>query len=146
MVRLPWQEANKFCQNLDFAGHNDWRLPTLEELADLSVKIQFINGLQSPHVPIKLYPTLYWSGTHCGENTHSYTWHVNVSTGGINYVYNILALSFVPVCGNVYVDLDLPNNHLIFEDLGNGTVKDNQTSLIWVKNIEKMFREGIFNA
>lgn len=29
---LNWQEAIQYCQNLSFNGHNDWRLPSIEEL------------------------------------------------------------------------------------------------------------------
>lgn len=30
--RLDWEEALRFCQDLDFAGHGDWRLPNAKEL------------------------------------------------------------------------------------------------------------------
>jgi len=33
-TKLSWEEATKWVQNLYFAGHNDWRLPTLKELCD----------------------------------------------------------------------------------------------------------------
>jgi len=29
---LNWQQAIEFCRNLPFAGHTDWRLPTIDEL------------------------------------------------------------------------------------------------------------------
>jgi len=33
--RLNWQEALKYCENLDFAGHDDWRLPNVLDLQSL---------------------------------------------------------------------------------------------------------------
>ena len=33
--RAPWQEAMKFCQDLEIANRKGWRLPTKEELSSL---------------------------------------------------------------------------------------------------------------
>lgn len=30
--QMNYSEAGKFCSNLDYAGHSDWRLPTIDEL------------------------------------------------------------------------------------------------------------------
>lgn len=35
-----WKLANSYCSNLDVDGHEDWRLPTKEELVSLSKDIQ----------------------------------------------------------------------------------------------------------
>jgi len=32
---LTWEQAMEFCEDLQFAGHSDWRLPTAEEMASL---------------------------------------------------------------------------------------------------------------
>jgi hypothetical protein len=32
---LPWARADAYCRNLRLNGHDDWRLPTLDELATL---------------------------------------------------------------------------------------------------------------
>ncbi|MDD2267313.1 DUF1566 domain-containing protein [Sulfuricurvum sp.] len=31
-VKKTWKEAIEYCQNLDFFGYRDWRLPYIEEL------------------------------------------------------------------------------------------------------------------
>ena len=33
--RMAWQSAIDGCKELNFAGHKDWRLPTVEELREL---------------------------------------------------------------------------------------------------------------
>jgi hypothetical protein len=32
---VPWSDANAFCETLEHAGHDDWRLPALAELESL---------------------------------------------------------------------------------------------------------------
>ncbi|HPQ69438.1 MAG TPA: DUF1566 domain-containing protein [bacterium] len=35
LTELEWEEAVTFCADLDFEGHDDWRLPTIDELRTL---------------------------------------------------------------------------------------------------------------
>ena len=32
LKQLSYSDSVKFCEDLDYAGHNDWRLPTIDEL------------------------------------------------------------------------------------------------------------------
>jgi hypothetical protein len=52
---LGWNEADVYCSNLHLADHNDWRLPTLEELQaiddpSVNIKTVFDYGVTYVHV------------------------------------------------------------------------------------------------
>ncbi len=36
MEGMTWAEAKEYCENLEFAGYSDWRMPTLKELYSIS--------------------------------------------------------------------------------------------------------------
>ena len=58
----PWAEALDICEQLDFAGAQDWRLPNVKELATLVDATT-----HSPAIDTALFPTTqmfrYWSST-----------------------------------------------------------------------------------
>ena len=34
-TKLNWKDANAYCQDLDLAGHSDWKLPSIKELQSI---------------------------------------------------------------------------------------------------------------
>ncbi len=46
-----WDEAMKYCEDLSLAGHDDWRLPKIDELLTI-----VDNKLVQPAVDIKFFP------------------------------------------------------------------------------------------
>jgi hypothetical protein len=57
---VNWQAAVDFCDNLDFAGHTDWRLPTVQELSSLIAE----GGFRPRGTPsIGLREERYWTST-----------------------------------------------------------------------------------
>jgi len=82
---LNWEEAMKHCAQLNLAGYNDWRLPTIREigsLLDLSFKDgtwfhkQFFPGTKT--APLGFY----WSSTTYGD---TFGWGVNFQFGYDGY-------------------------------------------------------------
>jgi hypothetical protein len=82
---LNWEEAMKYCENLDLAGYKDWRLPTIREIAtliDLSCKDGFwFNKNLFPNVKI-LPQGFYWASTTYGDTLG---WGVNFQFGYDGY-------------------------------------------------------------
>jgi hypothetical protein len=92
---LPWASAHAYCRNLRLNGHDDWRLPTLEELATLLDPTPGGSGIKAP---VQLDACCLWSSTSLverpaedggepGAAPSNYYWGVVVD-GGILYYSN----------------------------------------------------------
>ena len=57
---IPWCDALAYCENLNFAGHNDWRLPNVRELQSIADY-----GRDGPSINPVFggWPTPCWSST-----------------------------------------------------------------------------------
>ena len=77
--KVNWQEAKKRCEDLDFAGHKDWRLPTIKELISI-IDYSKVN----PAIDKEIFPNThslpYWSSTEYANNSIP-AWAVHFSTG-----------------------------------------------------------------
>ncbi len=65
-VHYEWKDAGRFIKRLNenggYAGHRDWRLPTLTELESI-VEHRCINPVTNPEIFPATPPTGFWSST-----------------------------------------------------------------------------------
>lgn len=61
--KMEWEKAVLFCDNLDYNGHSDWRLPNCEEFTSMICENENFIGLPFDHPFIDIKLDFYWSGT-----------------------------------------------------------------------------------
>ena len=80
-----WQQALSYCENLSFAGHNDWRLPNVNELQSLVDYNRCFPSTNTDYFP-NTAAYEYWSSTTIASNLY-YAWVVNFGFGHVDYGY-----------------------------------------------------------
>src|SRR5262249_38739794 len=91
---ISWCDALAYCKDLNFAGHDDWRLPNVRELqsiVDYGSIIPAIDPVFSANDPVigslQSYP--YWTSTSLSDNhdnphVDDYAWHIDFLFGRIS--------------------------------------------------------------
>ena len=81
---MTWDAAKKACAALTIGGHNDWRLPTVEELFALADRSRF-----KPAIDVDVFPTTksdwYWSSSPVASAPEDYAWLVLFHYGDSYY-------------------------------------------------------------
>jgi len=99
-----WDSAIDFCNNLAYAGHSDWRLPSRKELMSLVDYGRGYPALPTGHpfagVHSGLEDSYYWSGTSYAAESADHAWFVAMYYGGVLYYYSKIDYCYVwPVRG-----------------------------------------------
>ena len=143
MKKLTWQDAVKFCWNLEFAGHVHWRLPTRVELESLIDLSRFNPALPESHPFLNVQTSLYWSSSRYANRT-DYAWGVYMGYGYVDGDYDGNSNYVWPVRGGQFDSLGfliipgLQKSQERFTDNLDGTVTDNRTGLIWLKDLDSI--------
>ncbi|MCX6074114.1 MAG: DUF1566 domain-containing protein [Campylobacterales bacterium] len=75
-VRKKWQDSINYCENLSFAGFNDWRLPDKETLNALYPNKEYLTNVVNE---------AYWSSSRGVFEVGFYDGYVLASTRNSNY-------------------------------------------------------------
>ena len=83
---MDWWDAIEACNDLEFAGWDDWRMPNVKEMLSL-IDYGYYNPALTPDHPfdnVPGYPGVYWSSTTLAVNNDAF--HVPISNGTVNHV------------------------------------------------------------
>ena len=94
--RMSWADAEKACKALRLGGHDDWRMPSLQELEsirDLSRVNPAIDTDAFPNTPNEWF----WTSTPCADSPKDTAWVVSFGNGGSDilnrgYSYRVRAV------------------------------------------------------
>lgn len=81
-----WQEALSYCENLTLAGHDDWRLPDINELQSIIDYARYDPAIDTAYFPNTMADD-YWSST--PDALENQGWGIRLDDGGMR----MLALS-----------------------------------------------------
>jgi len=76
---ISWQDALKYCENLNSAGHMDWRLPNVRELQSIIDYDRFDPAIDPVFYAMKSW---YWSSTVFAKSPTG-AWGVGFISGDI---------------------------------------------------------------
>ncbi|WP_168432850.1 Lcl C-terminal domain-containing protein [Pontiella sulfatireligans] len=79
---MAWEDAIDLCNDVEFAGHSDWRLPSRRELMSLADAGRYSPALPSGHPFTGILNDEYWSSTSVASYT-STAWRVSMYSGSV---------------------------------------------------------------
>jgi len=140
-MKLNWQDAVNFCRNLNFAGHTNWRLPSRNELESILDLTECNPPLPKEHPFLNVQDYNYWSGSAYSTDG---AWYVNMYNGNVGSYYKYFDHYVCPVrsgqfdsSGSLIIS-GLSEGQARFTDNSDGTITDNRTGLVWIKDLNSI--------
>ena len=130
-----WDDAISYCNNSGYAGYNDWRLPTPQELLTIVDNSKAYNNYDA-RVNTAYFPYItanqFWSSSIYIQDT-SYAWDIAFHLGSATYDMTTSQYKYVCcVRGESF-----PNSSFESSTVnGNVIVTDTKTGLVWQKTYE----------
>lgn len=84
---LKWGDAIEYCNELEYNGYNDWKLPNKDELKFIHQNIHKSFSLTGYHFYDR-YFSCYWSTTE-SEYNHEYAWFQYFKGGSQRTAYKV---------------------------------------------------------
>jgi hypothetical protein len=78
---LPWCKALEYCENLNLARHDDWRLPNVRELESIVDYGRFKPSIDPALGAVSSVPSVYWSST--SLVARAIPWYVDFVGGSV---------------------------------------------------------------
>ena len=148
MRKFEWEDAISFCIRLNFAGRQDWRIPLKEEFESLVDISQSRPALSEDHPFQNVQIDCYWLSNITAKISNN-AWVINMGSGSSKF-YSRTNKEFIwPVRGGTYDSLGsliiqgCQKGQERFTDNQNGTVTDNRTGLIWIKDLNAIFKKPL---
>ncbi len=84
-IQKSWSEAISYCENLEYAGYSNWRLPNIEELNSITDQ-QKTTGVFTNNVFQYTQSYWYWSYTANSSNNTYWSWNLDFKNGRAFYL------------------------------------------------------------
>ncbi len=139
--KYTWSGAIDLCEDLDYAGHNDWRLPSFAELASIIDYAGYQPAIRDGNFPNTHYKVeagnqkaRYWTSTGWYD-WPGFSMYIDFADGFFNVIESDKLLYVRCVRGSLALPNPvLPNpDYSIGTGEAEGTVYDDSTGLRWMR-------------